>query len=170
MLFLTVKDQPNRCSSRSIALRALFSATVLNGTIASAAAAGVTVQKPWMQRVVRERPAAGYFMLRNDTDTTIKLTGASSTDCGQITFRQSKRLNGVERSLPVKSVSVPSHDKFRFHQSGFHLVCMDPHRTIVVGHKVPVILKFADGKTVTAQFLVKGPRGNQQILSVRAAQ
>ena len=139
------------------------------GTVASAAAAGVTVQKPWMQHVVWERPATGYFVLRNDTNTTIKLTGASSIECGLITLRQTKRLNGVKRLLPVKSVSVRAHDELRFHLSGLHLMCMAPHRTILVGHKVPIILKFADGKTVTAQFLVKGPRENQRMLSVRAA-
>jgi periplasmic copper chaperone A len=120
-----------------------------------------------MRYVVWERPATAYFVLQNDTNKTIKLTGVSSTECGQITLRQTKRLNGVERLLPVKSVSVPAHDKLQFHKSGFYLMCMSPHRTIVVGHIVPVILKLADGKTVTAQFLVKGPRENQRM--VRAA-
>ena len=168
-MILTIKDGPNRHPHCGIGPPTLLLAMVFVGTVASAAAAGVTVQKPWMRYVVWERPSTGYFVLQNDTNMTIKLTGASSIECGLITLRQTKRLNGVKRLLPVKSVSVPAHDKLQFHQSGFHLMCMDPHRTIVVGHQVPVILKFADGKKVTAQFLVKGPRENQRMLSVRAA-
>jgi copper(I)-binding protein len=33
---------------------------------------------------------------------------------------------------------------------------MKPQSTMVVGHEAPVTLKCADGKTITAQFPVKG--------------
>jgi hypothetical protein len=123
---------------------------------AAAAAAGISVEKPWMRFVIKSRPAAGYFTLKNDTGSAIDLVGASSSACGMMMLHQSKEVNGVEKMLPVKSVSVPPHGSVSFATGGYHLMCMSPGSTIAVGAHVPVTLKFADGTTVTAQFPVKG--------------
>jgi hypothetical protein len=123
---------------------------------AAAAAAGISVEKPWMRFVIKSRPAAGYFTLKNDTGSAIDLVGASSSACGMMMLHQSKEVNGVEKMLPVKSVSVPPHGSVSFATGGYHLMCMSPGSTIAVGALVPVTLKFADGTTVTAQFPVKG--------------
>jgi copper(I)-binding protein len=38
-------------------------------------------------------------------------------------------------------------------------MCMNPQSTVAVGGTVSVILKFADGRTISADFPVKGPGG-----------
>ena len=42
-------------------------AALLLGVTAASATAGISVEKPWMRFVIRSRPAAGYFTLKNDT-------------------------------------------------------------------------------------------------------
>jgi copper(I)-binding protein len=121
----------------------------------AAVASGLSVQEPWMRFVIKSRPAAGYFTLVNDTDSPAELTGASSSACGMLMLHQSKTVNGLEQMLPVKSVAVPTHGTLRFAPGGYHLMCMSPNSKMTVGATVPVTLKFANGKTVTAQFPVK---------------
>lgn len=147
---------PDFSAGRKLAVAVL---TILLGTAgggAAAMAAGLSVQKPWMRFIIKSRPAAGYFTLNNDTDSPVELTGASSNACDRLMLHQSKNVNGVEKMLPVKSLSVPAHGTLRFAPGSYHLMCMSPKSAMTVGATVPVTLKFADGKTITAQFPVKG--------------
>jgi hypothetical protein len=129
---------------------------VLSVIAGAAAAAGVTVEKPWMRFIIKSRPAAGYFTLRNNTGSAVDLTGASSSACGMVMLHQSQEENGVEKMQPVKSITVPAHGTVRFAPGGYHLMCMSPGSSMKVGADVPVTLKFADGNPITAQFPVKG--------------
>ncbi len=122
---------------------------------ASAAAGGLTIEKPWLRVITKEQPAAGYFVLHNDTAASVTLIGASSSACGSIMLHQSKDVGGVEEMLPVKSLAIPAHSSLSFSPGGYHLMCMSPDQLRIAGH-VPVTLKFANGQSVTAQFAVQG--------------
>jgi periplasmic copper chaperone A len=140
----------------------LFVAAILClmfGIAEPAKAADVSIQKPWMRFIIKARPAGGFFTLRNDSAKPVTLVSASSTACGMVMLHQTKNLNGVEHMLPVKSVTVPPHGTLKFQPGSYHLMCMKPKDTMLVGHKVPVTLKFADGKAITAQFSVTGVGG-----------
>lgn len=131
-------------------------AFLLSGTAVPAAPAGVRIEKPWMRFIIRERPAGGYFTLHNGTSKQLELTGASSSACGMVMLHQTKTIKGIEHMLPVRSVIVPAHGTVTFQPGGYHLMCMKPKDTMVVGHDVPVTLEFADGDAITARFPVKG--------------
>jgi copper(I)-binding protein len=124
-----------------------------------AAATGVTIEKPWIRLIIKTRPAAGYFTLKNDGNAPIELTGATSTACGMVMLHQSKEVNGVEKMLPVKSLAVPAHGSLSFAPGGYHLMCMQPQSSMQIGHSVPMTLQFAGGGSITAQFPVKGAGG-----------
>jgi hypothetical protein len=123
------------------------------------AAGSLVIEGPWMRFIIKARPAAGYFTLRNDTDKPVTLTGAASSACGMVMLHQSKEENGVEKMLPVESVAVPAHGRFSFMPGAYHLMCMQPQAGMTIGASVPVTLKFADGSSLTTQFPVKGPDG-----------
>jgi copper(I)-binding protein len=112
-----------------------------------------------MRFIIKARPAAGYFTLRNNGDTATELTGASSSACGMLMMHQSKQEDGVDKMLPVKSVAVPAHGAVEFAPGGYHLMCMSPTNAMAIGAQVPVTLRFSDGAKVTASFPVKGPGG-----------
>jgi periplasmic copper chaperone A len=154
----TYRPQPaNRPQQRWMALGVAAFTCLMLGTMSSAVAAGLTVEKPWMRFIIKARPAGGYFTLHNNTSKQIELTGASSSACGMVMLHQTKEINGVEHMLPVKSIAVLAHGTLMFKPGGYHLMCMKPKDTMVIGHEVPVTLKFADGSTITKQFPVKGP-------------
>ncbi|GAB1716926.1 MAG: hypothetical protein NTAFB05_19680 [Nitrobacter sp.] len=123
----------------------------------AAVANGITIDKPWLRFIIKDRPAGGYFTLHNGTDRNVELTGASSIGCRMMMLHQSKEIGGVEKMLPVKSVTVPAHGTLNFTPGSYHLMCMNPKSTVIVGRTVPVILRFADGTTISADFPVKGP-------------
>jgi copper(I)-binding protein len=124
-----------------------------------AATPGITIENPFLRLIIKDRPAGGYFTLRNNTDKAIELTGATSRGCGMMMLHQSKEVNGVDKMLPVKRIKVPAHGAVSFAPGGYHLMCMKPQSAVAAGKTVPVILTFSDSKAVTANFPVKGPGG-----------
>ena len=148
-----------RANRPASALTAILFGTAMLAPTLAAAAGGVSVEKPWMRFIIKARPAAGYFTLKNDGDSAVELTGASSSGCGMVMLHQTKQVNGVDHMMMVKSVTVPAHGSLSFAPGGYHLMCMEPQNSMAIGASVPVILKFADGKTITATFPVKGPGG-----------
>jgi copper(I)-binding protein len=112
-----------------------------------------------MRFILPSRPAAGYFTLRNDTDTAFTLTGAASPDCGTLMLHRTMQQSGQDRMVMAKAVPVPPHGKVVFAPGGYHLMCMSPAAALRPGRTVPVTLSFADGSTVTARFAVRGATG-----------
>jgi len=147
-----------RCIARALAA-SLLAAAAGAATAATPADQGISIQAPWMRLIIKSRPAAGYFALHNDTGSALTLTGASSPGCGTLMLHQTKSVNGVDKMLPVKSIAVPAHGVVTFAPGGYHLMCMSPTGSLSIGHEIPVTLKFAGGKTATAQFAVRGPNG-----------
>ena len=143
----------------SLSLSVALAAALVTATAPAALAAGLRIEKPWMRLIIKARPAAGYFTLHNDTDKAVALTGASSSACGMTMLHETKEVNGVAKMMHVGSIKVPAHGKLTFQPGGYHIMCMKPQASMVVGKGVPVTLKFADGKTLTAQFPVTGPGG-----------
>jgi copper(I)-binding protein len=94
-----------------------------------------------------------------DQRLVARMRHAHAAPVSMLMLHQSKEVNGVEKMLPVKSITVPAHGNVSFAPGGFHLMCMKPQATMQIGHSVPVTLKFADGETVSAQYPVKGPSG-----------
>lgn len=121
--------------------------------------AGISVEKQWIRFIIRARPAAGFFTIKNDTAKAVELISASSPACGSMMLHRSKEENGVDKMLPVEDVTVPAHGTFDFQPGGYHIMCMNPQASMKVGSTVPVTLKFMTGQTVTAQFKVTGPAG-----------
>jgi periplasmic copper chaperone A len=144
-------------ASARLVLSAALAGALLAAIGSAALAASVKIEKPWMRFIIKIRPAAGYFTLHNGTDKAVSLTGASSSACGSAMLHQTKEVNGVAKMLPVKSIKVPAGGKLTFQPGGYHIMCMKPKMKI--GDSVPVTLKFADGKTLTAKFTVTGPGG-----------
>lgn len=135
-------------------------AAILSLTAAPAFAAGnVSIENPWLRFIIKARPAAGYFTLKNNGDKPVALVSASSPACGMLMLHQSKEVNGVETMRPVKSVAVPAHGTISFAPGGYHLMCMQPQPSMQAGSSAMVTLKFDDGQSLTQSFPVKGAGG-----------
>ncbi|HEY1783688.1 MAG TPA: copper chaperone PCu(A)C [Roseiarcus sp.] len=126
---------------------------------ALAAEPGLTVSEPWLRLIIPSRPAAGYFVLSNQTGQTRTLVGAASPGCGALMLHRSVSDNGQERMEMVDSVAVPPHGQVKFAPGGYHLMCMSPTAAASPGRSVPVTLSFQDGGSLTTSFAVRGATG-----------
>ncbi len=145
-------------AARPLAL-AVASALLLLAAVPRAGAADLVVQGAWMRLLMSSRPAAGYFVLRNEGATARTLVGASSPGCAGLMLHRSLDEGGQERMAMVASVDIPAHGTLRFAPGGYHLMCMSPGAAVRVGSSLAVTLRFADGATVESMFAVKGPTG-----------
>ena len=146
-------------ASARTALRVALAAALVTAAGSAAFAAGVKIEKPWMRMIIKARPAAGYFTLRNETANAVTLTSVSSSACGMAMLHESKEVNGVAKMMHVTGIKVPAGANLTFKPGGYHIMCMQPKDSMVVGKSVPVTLKFADGRTLSAQFPVVGAGG-----------
>jgi len=117
----------------------------------------VTVTDSWFRYIIPEVPAGGYMTLKNSSSQPMVLTGASSAACKMLMLHRTEESGGVDRMVPVASVTVPPHGTFRFAQGGYHVMCMGPD--MHVGQNVTVTLMFADGSRIPVPFAVHGVNG-----------
>ena len=124
-----------------------------------AVAAPIEVSGGWFRALPAGLPAGGYFVLHNNSDKAMALTGAASPACGMVMLHESMNMGGMERMEMVKSVTVPAHGEVAFKPGGYHLMCMKPTKAMMPGATVPVTLDFADGSNTQANFAVKDAKG-----------
>lgn len=137
---------------------ALIAAMAMAATPAFAAdEANVIIAGAYLQMVIPERPAAGYFIIKNSGAADVVLVGASSPGCGTLMLHLSMNDSGTDRMVAVDTATIPAHGTVVFAPTGFHLMCMAPTEAVTPGGTVPVTLTFADGGTLTADFPVRSP-------------
>jgi periplasmic copper chaperone A len=161
MMRLRLRHWRNAGPGVSPASAALLLVSALIGAFAMGAAAeaaetGVTLSDPWMRFIVPSRPAAGYFVLTNDTALAHALIGAASPACGTLMLHKSMSKNGVEKMMIMDRIAIPAHGKLTFAPGGYHLMCMRPTAAVKPGKSVVITLRFADGGTLVAPFPVRG--------------
>lgn len=143
----------------ALAMPAMGAMLTTGPALAGEGGGGLAVQNAWLRVLIPSRPAAGYFVLRNDGDAARQLVGARSPACGGLMLHRSLQESGQDRMEMVESVEVPPHGAVRFAPGGYHLMCMSPGADVKPGGQVPVTLRFADGAALTASFAVKGASG-----------
>lgn len=119
-------------------------------------AAGVTVRDAWIRYINAGVPAAGYFTLVNDTDRPVRLTGVTSPVFKEAMLHKTMMGSGMARMESVPSIEVPAHGELEVAPGGYHVMLIGPLRKLSPGDRVPIILEFAGGDTVTAQFTARG--------------
>jgi periplasmic copper chaperone A len=143
---------------RAVSAAVLLAALAAPGTAATPA--DVTITHPWMRFLTPQTPAAGYFTLHNSGAQPIVLTGAKSSDCGQLMLHRSVVRNTSASMVMVHSITVPAHGAVTFQPGGYHLMCTSPSTAISPGRQVLVTLTFQQIAPLTATFAVYGPKGD----------
>jgi copper(I)-binding protein len=131
--------------------------TVASDTAARAAAASIS--DGWFRALPAAIPSGGYFTLRNTGNSKLTLTDVQTPACGMLMIHQSSNKGGMSGMDMMETVKVPAGGQVAFATGGYHLMCMDSKPVLKPGTSVPVTLSFKDGKTVTANFLVRNAAG-----------
>ncbi|HET7370989.1 MAG TPA: copper chaperone PCu(A)C [Gammaproteobacteria bacterium] len=120
------------------------------------AAQPVTASGGWIRLLPGDLPLAGYVTLHNSTDKPMKLVGVKSAAFKRIEMHHSMTMSGMDKMMPVSSVTIPASGEFSFSPGGYHLM-MWRRVELHFAQQVPVTLEFADGSEIKTEFTVKGP-------------
>ena len=102
-------------------------------------------------------PAAGYFILKNDSDSPATLVAARSPLYEAVMIHRTVERDGQSRMEHVAALEVPAHGELRFSPGGYHLMLLRARRAPRSGEAVPIVLEFSSGEKVSAAFEARAP-------------
>jgi hypothetical protein len=144
---------------RSSRWRGLWCATtlLLSGTLHAGTPANVEVDDAWIRWLPASLPAGGYATVHNAGDQPVILLSVSSPDYGQASLHRSSLQQGNNVMQSVAQIVIPARSTVNFATSGYHIMLRQPTRTLQPGDHVPIVLRFADGSSMTVVFDVRRP-------------
>jgi hypothetical protein len=143
------------CNDMNISFRILITLTVLAVAGHLFAGDGLVVDDAWIRYLPGEGPMAGYFTLRNESEETRTLVGASSPRFAMVHLHRTIQRDGMSSMAPVDAVPLPAHGEIAFEPGGYHLMLMQRKGDLSVGDEVPVALEFGDGSVRQVRFTVR---------------
>jgi copper(I)-binding protein len=115
----------------------------------------IQVKEAWIRWLPANVPGGGYMTVINTGSATRALVGASSPDYGEVTMHQTRLRNGMTEMAPVASIELKPRIPVRFAEGGYHLMLMQPKRSLRPGDRVLIILRFVQGPSVEVPFEVR---------------
>ena len=136
----------------------VFAVLILALTLCAAASevGSVSVRDAW----VRESPPgvammAGYMALRNNTTRSQVLVGASSSGFASVMIHRTIVKDGVAGMAHASQVELAPTASLIFAPGGYHLMLMNPKRTLRAGDRVDINLEFRGGLVLPVAFEVR---------------
>jgi hypothetical protein len=128
----------------------------LTFTAAASEEAGVSVRDAW----VRESPPgvtmmAGYMALRNNTSRSQVLVAARSSDFETVMIHRTIVKDGIAGMEHASQVELTPNASFLFAPGGYHLMLLNPKRTLRAGSRVEIKLEFRGGLVLPVAFEVR---------------
>ncbi|MDO8598022.1 MAG: copper chaperone PCu(A)C [Sulfuricaulis sp.] len=128
----------------------------LTFSAAASEAADVSVRNAW----VRESPPgvammAGYMALRNSTSRSQVLVAASSSGFETVMIHRTIVKGGMAGMAHAPQLELAPNASLIFAPGGYHLMLMNPKRTLRAGDRVDIHLKFRGGLVLPVAFEVR---------------
>ena len=122
-------------------MKVLFAATLALAPLAATACPGLEVKDAW----IREAPPgammlAAYARLRNTGRQPLSIDGAGSKAFGEVSLHRTTVENGVDHMTPVPTLTLDPGSTQALAPGGYHLMLMQPARTLATGDKVRIRL------------------------------
>lgn len=140
---------------RSSLLNLLLGGLLAAGAVHATDAEQVRAHDAWIRVLPGALPAGGYVSLENTGDRPVSMRSASSTVYAEVMLHLSSTAGGVSRMSAVDALDIPAHSKAELAPGSYHLMLMQPSVAVKPGDKVSVTLSFADGSTLTTDFVAR---------------
>jgi copper(I)-binding protein len=120
------------------------------------AEAGISVRDAW----VRETPPgvdmmAGYMVLQNNTSRSQVLVAASSSGFETVMIHRTIVKDGLAGMVHASQTELAPNASLIFAPGGYHLMLMNPKRTLRAGDRVDITLKFRGGLVLPVAYEVR---------------
>ncbi len=110
----------------------------------------ISVDHAWLREAPPGATAlAGYLTIHNLNSEDLSLNKAVSEDFGRIEFHQSLEEDGVYKMIPHTHLNIPANGKLALAPASYHLMMIDPKRTLTAGDEVTLSLNFSADLTMT---------------------
>lgn len=136
----------------------VFVCLILALTLVRAASeeAGVSVRDAW----IRETPPgmtmmAGYMELRNNTSRPQVLVAASSSGFESLMIHRTIVKDGMAGMVHAPQIELAPYASLIFAPGAYHLMLMNPKRTLRAGDPVVIELEFRGGLVLPVAFQVR---------------
>jgi copper(I)-binding protein len=139
----------------SAALCALTSSFSFAAQVTTALTPPVQASDAWIRWLPAGIPSGAYLTLSNSGSAPAVLVGASSPDFAAVSFHQTITVNGMSGMSAVERLTVAAQGSLRFAPGGYHIMLMQPTRTLHPGDHVPITLRFADASSLLVSFDVR---------------
>ena len=118
--------------------------------------AGVSVRDAW----IRETPPgvhmmAGYMVLQNNTSRSQVLVAASSSGFETVMIHRTIVKDGMAGMVHLSQIELAPIANLIFAPGGYHLMLMNPKRTLRAGDPVVINLEFRGGLVLPVAFEVR---------------
>jgi periplasmic copper chaperone A len=143
-----MKSPTNQCALSLLVMLSSF-------TLAADMPPRVQVTDAWIRWLPANLPSGGYMTLTNTGTVPSVLVSAASPDFGQVSFHRSLTKEGVSDMAAVDTVTVAPHSSVRFSPGGYHIMLMQPKRSLQPSDRVLITLQFADGHSLEVAFEVR---------------
>jgi copper(I)-binding protein len=151
---MPIKIRPLAAAS-TLAFAAAFGMFV--ATAHAAGPAAVSARDGWVRWLPSGLPAAGYVTLSNAGDKPVDLIGVSSADYSSAMLHRTVSKGSSETMMMVDRLTIPARGNAVISPGNYHLMLMQATHKIAPGDTVHLQLKFSDGETLDAPFIVKPP-------------
>jgi copper(I)-binding protein len=118
----------------------------------------ITVTDAFMPEPVNEKMAGAFMVIKNDSKTADKLTGATSSLSDDLQIHETKD----QKMQQVPSMDVPANGHLMLERGGNHIMFMGLKNKPKVGDKVTIELRFEKADPVKVELDVKERTYNSQ--------
>jgi periplasmic copper chaperone A len=134
----------------STALLALACGALSAQTLAQTPTQTVEVRDAWVRSTVPGQKGSGAFMSIKSSDGA-QLVGASSPVAGLVEVHEMKMKGDVMTMRAVPVLELPAGQTVQLKPGGYHFMLTDLKQPLPRDSKVPLTLRFKDGKGVESK-------------------
>ena len=125
----------------------------------SAAESTMNVSHAWDKEAPPNAEAlAGYMDLQNQSPQAQTLLGARSTNFKSVMLHQTVSKGGMTHMNHSPRIEIPAGTTMQFSPGQYHLMLMNPKKTLQQGDQVEVLLEFQGGLVLPVKFKVSKER------------
>ncbi len=119
-------------------------------------AANLLITEAWIKNLPAVVPVrAGYMSIANGQANSVTIKRLTSESFGRIEIHRSIEKDGVVSMQPIHALTIGPDESFRLAPGGYHLMMMNPVKTLVPGNKVIVTIGFDDQSTQNIEMIVR---------------
>ena len=113
------------------------------------------ISNAWIKyNPMQGRLSAAYMDIENTSDVDGVLVGTSAQTPIHTMMHESIEEDGITKMLHLESVSIGAGTNISFAPRGLHIMLMNMPSGLEVGSTLPMVLEFANGEKVEAQYKV----------------